>query len=59
MFVVPMKWMPFLLVIAGVFALFTGEMSVLGSLVMIAVGGGWLWLRYGLAPKTTAPQSEQ
>ena len=44
--VIPVKLLPYLLVIAGLFGLFTAEIDFMASLVMAAIGGVWLYFKY-------------
>ncbi|MBR3929814.1 MAG: hypothetical protein IKJ65_12530 [Clostridia bacterium] len=46
MMVVPVKWIPYLLVIAGIFGLASGEESIGLSIGMAAVGGVWLYFKH-------------
>lgn len=41
-----LSWLPYMLIIGGVFALFSGEESTLGGIVMIAIGAIWLYLKH-------------
>jgi len=47
MFVFPIKWLPYLLIVVGVICLFTGEIDVVPCIIMIAVGVIWLYLKNG------------
>lgn len=44
MIVIPMKLMPYLLVIGGVYGVFSGK-DVAWGIVMTAAGGAWLYFR--------------
>ncbi|MBQ4074045.1 MAG: hypothetical protein IJD39_02435 [Clostridia bacterium] len=46
MFVVSLKWLPYLLVLCGIVCLFSGETDVTTSLVMTGIGGVWLGLAH-------------
>lgn len=45
MLVFPLKWLPYLMVIAGIAFLFSGEDFIWGIL-LIAAGGFWIYKRY-------------
>ncbi len=59
MVVVPIKWIPYLLVISGIYSLFSGDVSVVGSLVMLALGSLWLFLKYSYRSSQKAQNSEE
>jgi len=45
MIVVPLKFFPWMLLIAGIVGPFCGE-EIVGCAIMAAVGGVWLYLRH-------------
>ncbi len=61
MFVVPLKWLPYLFVIVGVYCLITEDqdLGIGGSLVILAIGVVWLCLQYGKKNKSTAAAQTQ
>ena len=46
MMVLPIKWIPYLLVICGIFSLATGEESVGFGIITTAIGGIWLYFKH-------------
>lgn len=46
MMVIPVKWLPYLMVIAGIFGLVSGDESVGFSIAVTAIGGVWLYFKH-------------
>ena len=65
MFVVPLKWLPYLLVAVGLYCLITEDpdLGMAGSIVMTSIGVIWLCIQSGMkrdaARKTQAQQAAQ
>ena len=47
MIVIPMKWMPWLLLFCGAYGIFTGE-NLVSYLIIGTIGGIWLYFRWKL-----------
>lgn len=46
MVVLPVKWIPYLLVFTGIVCLITGEVDPVAGVVMTAIGGMWLYFKH-------------
>lgn len=46
MIILPLKWMPYLLVVCGLICLFSGEAPVGVSIIMTLVGAVWTLLKH-------------
>ena len=47
MMYIKFKWLPWIVIIAGVYGLFSGEWDPILAIVFIAAGGIWAYLWYG------------
>ena len=61
MLVVPMKWVPYLLVFGGLIRLFglTTDYDITSAIVMFAIGGIWLYIRYSNNSKPSTEKTEE
>ena len=59
MVVVPVKWLPYLLIFTGVYGLVSGdqEFSTGTSLFFIVIGAIWLYLKHGARPAASPAKS--
>ena len=61
MLVIPMKWVPYLLVFVGLICLVrpnSGE-ELIGGIVLLVLGGIWLYLRYSSNSKSSTEKTEE
>ena len=56
---IPLKWLPWLLLIAGIGGLFTGEEDVGFCIGMAVVGGIWLFFRHSVNGTSNADNRSQ
>ena len=61
MLVIPMKWVPYLLVFVGLGRLFglSTDFDITAAIVMLVIGGIWLYLRYSSNSKSSTEKTEE
>lgn len=61
MCVIPVKWLPYLFIISGVYGLVSGDMDISTgtAIILIVLGSVWLYLKHSSRPAVSSAKSAE